>query len=217
MGVFQTTQDARVRKTIEFVENRPEFLATVAQDLFELERRAEKESLRPCARLNVFSDFVWESIAPVFFEYFRGIQFYDYTKGLARFRRFLSGGLPDNYHLTFSRSEETPDSTVSELLAEGAIVSALGSEGAIQARFPEARILNGDMHDLTFLHPKGTLLALSAKGKAKHDQTGFVIRENFGDQNCAECEVIIPNGKRYSGAPDWTVCPKCDDADYGVA
>ena len=36
-------------------------------------------------------------------------------------------------------------------------------------------VINGDQDDLRFLDPKGVVVALYAKGKAKKDTTGFVI------------------------------------------
>jgi hypothetical protein len=36
-------------------------------------------------------------------------------------------------------------------------------------------IVNGDDHDLRFLDPGPSIVALKAKGKAKLDRTGFVV------------------------------------------
>ena len=45
-------------------------------------------------------------------------------------------------------------------------------------------IINGDIHDLRFLDDngkgKGLIVALSAKGKAKKDYTGFVVSRLWG-------------------------------------
>jgi hypothetical protein len=35
-------------------------------------------------------------------------------------------------------------------------------------------VFNGDESDLRFLDPKGSIIGLYAKGKAKKDNTGFV-------------------------------------------
>lgn len=37
-------------------------------------------------------------------------------------------------------------------------------------------VVNGDLHDLTFLYPPGSLIALRAKGRAIHDTSGFVLQ-----------------------------------------
>jgi hypothetical protein len=36
-------------------------------------------------------------------------------------------------------------------------------------------VINGDDTDLRFLDPKGVIVGLKAKGKAKKDTTGFVV------------------------------------------
>jgi hypothetical protein len=39
------------------------------------------------------------------------------------------------------------------------------------------KAVNGDLHDLRFLDPKGgNIVVLKAKGKARKDLSGFVIR-----------------------------------------
>jgi hypothetical protein len=37
-------------------------------------------------------------------------------------------------------------------------------------------VIDGDTHDARFLDQPGTIVGLKAKGKAKHDQTGFTVR-----------------------------------------
>jgi hypothetical protein len=41
--------------------------------------------------------------------------------------------------------------------------------------FRGLRVINGDADDLRFLDPKGVVVGLKAKGKAKRDTSGFVI------------------------------------------
>ena len=38
------------------------------------------------------------------------------------------------------------------------------------------KVIDGDEHDLRFIDPVGVIVGLKAKGKAKKDQTGFVVR-----------------------------------------
>jgi hypothetical protein len=38
-------------------------------------------------------------------------------------------------------------------------------------------VINGDEHDARFLDPAGTIVGLKAKGSAKSDLSGFVIRQ----------------------------------------
>jgi hypothetical protein len=84
-----------------------------------------RKFIPPSVRLNTYSDYMWESICPAFFDLFNGktkgypyVQFYDYTKIPGRWsseQRALvkdhfkmdytadkNYRLPENYHITFS-------------------------------------------------------------------------------------------------------------------
>jgi hypothetical protein len=39
-----------------------------------------------------------------------------------------------------------------------------------------SRYVDGDLNDLAFEHPKGSIILLKEKGRAKKDKTGFVVR-----------------------------------------
>jgi hypothetical protein len=45
----------------------------------------------------------------------------------------------------------------------------------IPKSFKGFQVVDGDKDDLRFLDPKGVVVALYAKGKAKQDASGFVI------------------------------------------
>jgi proteasome lid subunit RPN8/RPN11 len=94
---------------------------------------------------------------------FPQVQFYDYTKVLGR----KTAQYP-NYHLTFSKADGN-DSDVAEALMQGMSVVA------VYDQIPEG-VPSADETDLRFLDPKGTMLGLKAKGRAKKDYSGFVIR-----------------------------------------
>jgi hypothetical protein len=127
-------------------------------------------------RPNLTSDLPWESIkhqGKSLMEAFSGY-FYDYTKSLSRFTRFLNGELPYNYHLTFSRSEETSDALVKGLCASGGNVAVV-FRGHLPDKYLGIDVLNGDDNDLRFLDTTGCIVGLVEKGLAKKDQTGFVV------------------------------------------
>ena len=48
------------------------------------------------------------------------------------------------------------------------------TKGTIPISFRGLPTVDGDKNDLRFLDPKGVAVALYAKGKAKHDTSGFV-------------------------------------------
>jgi len=161
-------QKARIRKTQYFFANRDAFMVDLANDIRKAIKFAARKGLKPVFRLNGTSDLSWEKYwVPVYdmtlFELFPQVQFYDYTKVLGR----KVSAFP-NYHLTFSKADGN-DSDVAEALLQGMSVVAVYDE--IPKGVPSA-----DETDLRFLDPKGTLLGLKAKGKAKKDYSGFVIR-----------------------------------------
>ena len=45
----------------------------------------------------------------------------------------------------------------------------------IPAEYLGLPTIDGDRDDMRFLDPKGVVVALYAKGKAKHDTSGFVV------------------------------------------
>ena len=159
-------QQARIRKTKYFFENRAAFMADLVQDINKGIKMAAKLGLTPVFRLNGTSDLSWEKYG--IFEQFPNVQFYDYTKVLGR----KVAHLP-NYHLTFSAADGN-DSDVQKAVAQGMNVAVVFD------KLPEqymGRVVNdADEHDLRFLDPKGTIAGLKAKGKAKKDTTGFVRR-----------------------------------------
>jgi hypothetical protein len=160
-------QKARIRKTEYFFNNRAEFMADLANDIEKAIRFAERKGLTPVFRLNGTSDLSWEkyTVAEGFniFEMFPQVQFYDYTKVLGRKVKHIP-----NYHLTFSKADGN-DADVAEALLQGMSVVA------VYDKIPEG-VPSADETDLRFLDPKGIMLGLKAKGRAKKDYSGFVIR-----------------------------------------
>ena len=162
-----TIQKARIRKTRYFYEQRQDFMLDLKKDIEKAIKLAAKMNLIPVFRLNGTSDLSWEKYDMLpglnVFECFPQVQFYDYTKVLGRKVKGIA-----NYHLTFSKAENN-DSDVAEALLQGMSVVA------VYDKIPEG-VPSADETDLRFLDPKGVMLGLKAKGKAKKDYSGFVIR-----------------------------------------
>ena len=154
-------QKARIRKTRYFFEDRENFLKDLEQDITKAIRFAERKGLTPVFRLNGTSDLSWEKYGII--QKFPNVQFYDYTKVLGR----KVSGLA-NYHLTFSRAESN-DKDVTKALAQGMNVTV------VYDRIPEG-VFSADDTDLRFMDPKVGIIGLKAKGPAKRDYSGFVIR-----------------------------------------
>ena len=159
-------QKARIRKTKYFFEARDYFMQDLFADITKAIKFAAKQGLKPVFRLNGTSDLSWEKYTindKNIFELFPDVQFYDYTKVLGRKVSKYS-----NYHLTFSKADGN-DADVAKALAQGLSVVA------VYDQIPEG-VPSADETDLRFLDPKGVMLGLKAKGRAKKDYSGFVIR-----------------------------------------
>jgi len=101
-------QQARIRKTRWFFEQRESFMELLVNEIERGIEYAQKHGLTPAFRLNGTSDVRWETVPvkrgrfeyPNVMEAFATVQFYDYTKLPNR-----RVGRLHNYHLTFSRAD----------------------------------------------------------------------------------------------------------------
>jgi len=158
-------QQARIRKTKMFFENRDQFLADLENDIRLGIKQAEKQGFIPAFRLNGTSDIAWEKYGII--EKFPDVQFYDYTKMRNRKVAHLK-----NYHLTFSKADGN-DMDVRLAASAGMNVAAVFRN--VPETYIGRTVINGDETDLRFLDPKGVVVGLKAKGKAKKDTSGFVV------------------------------------------
>lgn len=137
---------------------------------------SENVGMTPVVRLNGTSDIAWEEETPDIFEQCKDTQFLDYTKHLSRMIRFLSGELPENYYLTFSRSEDNWMECV-DVLDLGGNVAVVFEE--LPKTYGTFEVIDGDEHDLRFLDDRPRIVGLLAKGKARKDMTGFRVRKDM--------------------------------------
>ena len=185
-GRFDKTQEARLRRSKFFINDRQGFMHQLILEIWAFVRHCRKRDLKPAVRLNGTSDIPFENIrftnkeydfpcnGENIFEWFPMVQFYDYTKSK---KRALSKTLPKNYDLTFSRSEITPYEDIFSIVASRKNIAVVFKD-SIPAYFEGLPVINGDNTDLRFLDPKGFIIGLSAKGKAKKDKSGFVVKFN---------------------------------------
>ena len=172
-GRFNNVQQARMRKTMLWRDDRAEFLRLLRDDLERFQRYCTKRNITPCVRLNGTSDIQWEKHG--FMSDFPGVQFYDYTKIVKR----AYSDLPPNYHLTLSYSEANEEyaEEVAMAVADTGrnMAVVFRNRDAIPATFRSYTVIDGDKDDLRFLDRQGCVVALYAKGAAKNDTTGFVV------------------------------------------
>jgi hypothetical protein len=172
-------QEARIRKTKMFYEDRDTFMQLLVKDIELGIKQSAKIDLVPVFRLNGTSDLSFEKYEVIrngvvyenIFAAFPEVQFYDYTKILGRKVKEIK-----NYHLTFSAADGN-DNDVRKAIAQGYNVATVFGIKKTEPmpEFYEGRpVFNGDDSDLRFLDPKGVVVGLYAKGKAKKDTSGFV-------------------------------------------
>jgi hypothetical protein len=177
-------QQARIRKTKMFFENRESFMALLVKDTELAIKRSLKLNMIPVFRLNGTSDISWEKYEVIrngvtfknIFDAFKEVTFYDYSKILGRKIQQY-----DNYSLTFSAADGN-DLDVIRAMKEGlnvAVVFGVKKTEPLPETYNGVSVFNGDDSDLRFLDPKNVVVGLYAKGKAKKDTTGFVKYPTF--------------------------------------
>ena len=185
-AVYASINQARIRRTRRFFKERATFMARL---VFETERHVIESvahNMLAAVRLNGTADLPWERIPcerggvkyASIFEAFADdpVTFYDYTKAPASKRR----NLPDNYSLTFSLSEDNHPDAIDWLAAGGNVAVVFDTKTfpgkTLPATFWGYRVIDADGDDARFLDPENVIVGLKAKGLAKTDDSGFVIK-----------------------------------------
>jgi len=162
------------------------FLAIACAEISAHLRACERSGYVPAVRLDGSSD---TGLGALLAPYFPQGSFYDYTKSEAR----MLAGRPDNYDLTFSRSEDNAEAC-ERVLRSGHKVAAVFAVRPKSERLGRpcalpvgrtllgAPIVSGDEHDARFRDPQpqagvGLWVALSLKGS---DAPFAKIRERAG-------------------------------------
>jgi hypothetical protein len=164
----------RINK-IRWYHAEPEtFIAQLHKNIHALIRKATRENLIPCVRLNGTTDI--PKLAMQLAKDFPTVQFYDYTKIPRPWLRQAS-----NYSITFSLSENN-EADALEALAHGvnvAVVFKIKKGHALPTHYMGHEVIDGDLTDLRFTDGKASdgrafIVGVRAKGKAKKDVSGFV-------------------------------------------
>ena len=172
-GAFSNVQAARTRKAMLYKQDRNRFNTMLSSDLVKFQRYCTKRGIQPVVRLNGTTDIDFIDII----KQYPIIWFYDYLKVYNR----LNKKLPNNYHITLSYSEANmvyADKVVDMAKLKNVNVAVVfRSPKDIPKEFRGMSVIDGDKDDLRFLdaNDKPYVVALYAKGKAKHDTSGFVI------------------------------------------
>jgi len=174
-GAMGVVQKARLKKTNRFWDDRDSFTCDLVNEITALEKRAAAKGLKAAVRLNGTSDLPYERYKVPgtdknIMQLFPEVQFYDYTK---LENRIVGQTLPANYHLTFSRAEDN-DHKLDDVLKHTS--AAVVFSGELPETWRGYPVIDGDEHDARFTDAgPGVIIGLTAKGKARHDASGFVV------------------------------------------
>lgn len=171
-GAMGNVQQARIRKTKMFFEDRDNYLSILDKDIKKFRDYCTREGIKPYIRLNGTSDINYIDIKvredKNIFELYPDVQFYDYTKDFKRSPN------TDNYYLLFSRSEDTSISTIKDKVKEKHNVAVVFD--VVPKEWEGIPVIDGDEDDLRPDDPRGVIVGLKAKGKARSDNgKGFVV------------------------------------------
>ena len=174
-----------MRKTIAFRDDSVAFVDQLGKDIEWAQRKADRDGVKLAVRLNGTSDVAWEnqkgSNGLNLMDTYPEVQFYDYTK-------LPNRKVPANYQLTVSYSEANLAYALKA--SKTAHNIAVVFEKDLPDIFLGRRVVDGDKNDLRFLDPVSVVVGLKAKGPAKKDTTGFVIRSKEASISSATLSLI---------------------------
>lgn len=166
-GRLKVVQNARIRRTRLYFEDRQTFLTQLTQDIEALVARAILQNLTPIFRLNGTSDIRWENHGIP--QAFPAVQFWDYTKVFNR-------KVPSNYHLTYSFSGHNLAECLTELAAGHNVAVPFLKRPSTWMGYP---VVDGDADDWRFRNVGGPfIIGLKAKGSLRSDPTSSFLGDN---------------------------------------
>lgn len=163
---------ARMTRTLIWFKHRDQFKTKAQREIRALKRKADAMGVPLAIRPNGTTDLRFETLWPELFSGNADISFWDYTKDMSR----NVDSIP-NYSLCYSVHENTSDADIEQAFANGmncVVVGRLKRNDPKPATYKGRKAVDGDLHDLRFLDPKGVFVLLFAKGGAYGDTTGFV-------------------------------------------
>ena len=186
--IFDQIGETR-RLKAEFWRKQPErFYSRLISEILSVIEQHKTEEFTPLFRLNAFSDIPHEKHCAELFK-IPGAHYYDYSKDLTR-------QTPENYRLTYSRSENNQEKIL-RLLKAGLNCSIVFHEdgqfaqhAAYAQRLPQtwhgSEVIDGDISDFRYLDPqadapqqRGYVIGLRLKGglqeRRKAIETGFSV------------------------------------------
>ena len=176
-GKFSNVQESRINKAKFWAYNRKQFYIQLADELLKIHDKAIQSGKAIAVRLNGTSDIdhldLLKRYTGINFldDFYSDLIFYDYTKNINAIKKYKG----TRYSLTFSLSETNFLQALS-VLADGGNIAAVFAED-LPETYLGYKVINGDETDLRIFDPVNCIVGLKAKGDAKKDLSGFVIRQ----------------------------------------
>jgi hypothetical protein len=176
-GAFNSIQEARKNRTELYLNNRQQFCERIAHELRLLNAKATKKGQKIAVRLNGTTDLdliavINNRVGIDILKDFTMLEFYDYTKVLGKVKKYAG----TSYKLTFSRAE-TNEAEALEALTYGVPVAVVfDHKNPMPKTYLGRMVIDGDSADDLMLTSGAVILGLKAKGRAKKDTLGFVVK-----------------------------------------
>jgi hypothetical protein len=190
-GVFPSIEASRIKKTRMLFQERDRFYALLDKDLAKLPGLARSLGLKIHFRTDVFSDVDWrigfrDSKKRGLFDRLEALPIdpqelvsHDYTKDFWRWEREFQNHRRYNleWNLTFSFSGENEELCLEVLRRRGRVAVPFDCKPHNLPRtWRGYRVVDGDVHDLQWLHGGGVVIGLAVKGEqlAQGTPDGFI-------------------------------------------
>jgi hypothetical protein len=190
-GVFPSIEEARIKKTRMLFQERDRFYALLDKDLAKLPGLSHSLGLKIHFRADVFSDIDWrigfrDSEKRGMFDRLEALpirrdqlELHDYTKDFWRWEREFQNNRRYNleWKLTFSFSGENEELCLEVLRRGGRVAVPFDTKPHnLPKTWRGYRVVDGDVHDLQWLHGGGVVVGLAIKGERLGQGTpdGFI-------------------------------------------
>lgn len=168
LNKMPSAQASKIARTEFFFMDRKAFIAQLSAEITIEKLAARQQNKKLAVRLNLFSDILWEQIAPELFSTHPDVQFYDYTKAPAGVRT-----PPANYRLTYSYSERSTPADVAHYSQRGSI--AVVFQDKLPKRWNKLKVFNADLNDARFKDKTGTIAGLVPKNGLSKVKSRFKV------------------------------------------
>ena len=172
-GAFSSIMNARINKTRYYLYDRFRFCWQLFAELEKLSKQQKPIAVR----LNGTSDLDFVGILKnqIKFDILQlpNLHYYDYTKLIGKALKCKD--VP-NYTITFSRSEDNEKDCLTALANGINVAVVFDHRKPFPSTYLGYPVIDGDVADDLMLKHSGVILGLRAKGKARKDTTGFVVR-----------------------------------------